>query len=71
MENDAVVAANLAVLEEKGWVVLPGALSPEETESCRVALNQARANGWEEGLNRVGNMWFDCLPRCPRSLRPW
>jgi hypothetical protein len=55
------VAANLATFEEKGWLLLPGALTPEETEQCRVALNTARANGWEEGLNRVGNMWFDSL----------
>ncbi len=61
MENDDVIAKNLALLEAQGWVVLPGALSPEETERCRVALNAARANGWEEGLNAVGNMWFDCL----------
>lgn len=52
---------HLAELEEKGYVVIPKALTPEEIEECRVALNQARANGWEEGLNHVGNMWFDSL----------
>lgn len=58
---DSIVAQQLEALEEKGYVLIPGALSPEETESCRLALNQARANGWEEGLNSVGNMWFDHL----------
>jgi len=46
-----------------------------------MALNEARANGWEEGLNHVGNMWFDSLlERMPevfaslvahRSVRPY
>ena len=48
-------------LEEHGYVIVPGALPPDEVERCRTSLNQARANGWEEGLNAVGNMWFDCL----------
>ena len=68
---DATVAANLATFEEKGWVLIPGALSPEETECCRTALNTARANGWEEGLNHVGNMWFDSLlDRMPDVFAP-
>lgn len=65
------VASNLATFEEKGWLLLPGALTPEETEQCRVSLNTARANGWEEGLNRVGNMWFDSLlERMPEVFSP-
>ena len=58
-------------LEEKGYAIVPGALSPQEVESCRTALNQARANGWEEGLNQVGNMWFDSLlERMPEVFAP-
>ena len=57
--------------ETHGFVVIPGALSKAETEACRQALNQARANGWEEGLNHVGNMWFDCLiDRMPEVFAP-
>src|SRR5579862_6681936 len=66
-----IIDAQLAELEEKGYVLLSGALSREETERCRVALNQARANGWEEGLNHVGNMWFDSLlDRMPDVFGP-
>jgi hypothetical protein len=68
---DEAVAKNLAVFEEKGWILIPGALTPEETERCRIALNTARANGWEEGLNHVGNMWFDSLlDRMPEVFAP-
>ena len=58
-------------LEEHGYAVIPGALTPEEVERCRTALNEARANGWEEGLNHVGNMWFDSLlERMPEVFAP-
>ena len=58
-------------LEEHGYAIIPGALSPEEVEQCRTALNQARANGWEQGLNQVGNMWFDSLlERMPQTFAP-
>lgn len=68
---DETIAKNLEIFEEKGWLLIPGALTPEETEHCRVALNEARANGWEEGLNHVGNMWFDSLlDRMPDTFRP-
>ncbi|MFM7319935.1 MAG: phytanoyl-CoA dioxygenase family protein [Armatimonadota bacterium] len=68
---DQTVIDNLNVLERQGWVLLSGALTPEETERCRLALNQARANGWEEGLNHVGNMWFDSLlDRMPETFAP-
>jgi hypothetical protein len=68
---DSKIAAGLETLEENGFVVLAGALTPEEVERCRVALNQARTNGWEEGLNRVGNMWFDSLlERMPEVFQP-
>ncbi|HZO91721.1 MAG TPA: phytanoyl-CoA dioxygenase family protein [Chthonomonadaceae bacterium] len=68
---DSTVAAQLEHLEEKGYVLIPGALSPAEVERCRTAINQARANGWEEGLNHVGNMWFDTLlDRMPEVFGP-
>jgi len=58
-------------LEEHGYAIIPQALSPEEVEACRTALNQARANGWEEGLNEVGNMWFDTmLEKMPETFAP-
>ncbi len=68
---DERLAAQLETLEEKGYVLISGALSPEEVELCRTSLNQARANGWEEGLNHVGNMWFDSLlERMPEVFGP-
>src|SRR5436309_7539401 len=48
-------------LDRDGFLLIEGALSPEETERCRVRLNRAREMGWQEGLNEVGNMWFDHL----------
>lgn len=68
---DSAILEGLEAFERDGYLMLPGALTPEETERCRVALNQARANGWEEGLNHVGNMWFDSLlDRMPEVFRP-
>ncbi len=68
---NAGVAQQLEELEEKGYVLIPGALTPEEVERCRISLNQARANGWEEGLNAVGNMWFDrLLDQMPDVFQP-
>ena len=48
-------------LESEGFVVIEKALSDEETERIRSRLNHAREQRWEEGLNAVGNMWFDSL----------
>jgi hypothetical protein len=63
--------AQLASFEANGYLLIPGALTRDETEKCRSALNQARSNGWEEGLNHVGNMWFDCLlDRMSETFRP-
>lgn len=68
---EEAIRRNLDILEAQGWVLLPGALAPEETERCRRALDEARANGWEEGLNHVGNMWFDSLlDRMPDIFAP-
>jgi len=34
-------------------------------------VNEARTNGWQEGLNAVGNMWFDSLlDRMPETFAP-
>ena len=51
----------LAQLQQEGFVLIEGALSPDETEHIRQRINYARKKGWEEGLNAVGNMWFDTL----------
>ena len=65
------IQEQLDTLEDQGFVLIPKALSVEEVESCRVSLNLARANGWEEGLNHVGNMWFDSLQeRMPEVFNP-
>jgi ectoine hydroxylase-related dioxygenase (phytanoyl-CoA dioxygenase family) len=58
-------------LERDGYVLIEGALSPEETERCRLRLNHAREQGWQEGLNAVGNMWFDrLLQQDPETFAP-
>lgn len=65
------VTEQLAHLEEKGYALIPGALTPAEVERYRTAINDARANDWEEGLNAVGNMWFDrLLEQMPGVLDP-
>jgi hypothetical protein len=65
------IREQLRQLETQGFVVIPGALTPAEVDSCRGALNDARDKGWQEGLNHVGNMWFDCLlERKPDVFRP-
>lgn len=51
----------LEQLERDGFLLIAGALSAEETERCRTRLNHAREMGWQQGLNHVGNMWFDRL----------
>jgi hypothetical protein len=48
-------------LERVGFLLIEGALSPAETEHVRQRIDHARSMGWEEGLNAVGNMWFDSL----------
>lgn len=65
------ICADLERLDEDGFVVVDGALSSEEVQRCRVSLDHARANGWQEGLNLVGNMWFDhLLEQDPDTFRP-
>src|SRR5437879_2292217 len=63
--------ARLDQLDRDGFVLIEGALSPEESERCRVRIIYAREQKWEEGLNEVGNMWFDTLlERDPETFRP-
>ncbi len=58
-------------LQENGFVVIENALGGEETARIRQRINHARAMGWEEGLNEVGNMWFDTLlDREPETFAP-
>ena len=53
--------SRLDQLERDGFILVEGALSREETEQIRQRINYACEMGWEEGLNAVGNMWFDSL----------
>ena len=55
------IDTQLDALEENGFLLIEGALSSTETESARQRIEHARQKGWEEGLNSVGNMWFDSL----------
>ncbi len=55
------LADQLAALERDGFVIIPGALERPEIELFRGRIENARVQGWEEGLNDVGNMWFDSL----------
>ena len=48
-------------LETEGFVTIHGALGPDQTEEVRTHINAAREKGWQDGLNEVGNMWFDSL----------
>ena len=65
------VEAKLDQLEEDGFITVENALTPAETEHVRQRINHARAMGWEEGLNDVGNMWFDSLlDREPDTYAP-
>jgi hypothetical protein len=53
--------ARLDELDREGFLHLPGALSPAEVTRIRARIEYAREQGWQEGLNPVGNMWFDHL----------
>ena len=58
-------------LETQGFVTIPAALHPDQVEDIRLHINAAREKGWEEGLNAVGNMWFDSLlDREPETFGP-
>ena len=51
----------LDALERDGFLLIEGALSSEETSTVRDRIFYAKQQGWQEGLNAVGNMWFDTL----------
>jgi len=55
------INSQLDALEKDGFLLVEGALTPDEVEHTRQRINHARQMGWEEGLNAVGNMWFDSL----------
>lgn len=58
-------------LEADGFLVVEAALSSDEVRQVRTRVNHARNMGWEEGLNAVGNMWFDSLlDREPETFAP-
>lgn len=58
MEN---LEEQLNQLERDGFLLIKNALSPEVTEQVRQRVFHAKDQGWQEGLNSVGNMWFDTL----------
>ena len=65
------VEDKLDKLERDGYLLVEGALTLDETEHIRQRINYARQQGWEEGLNSVGNMWFDTLlDREPETYQP-
>ncbi len=66
------VDAQLDRLDRDGYLLIEGALDPAEVERARTRLNHAREQGWQEGLNAVGNMWFDrLLDLDPDTFRPF
>ena len=63
--------SQLDQLEQDGFLLIEGALCPNEITQIRQRIEHARAMGWEEGLNEVGNMWFDSLlDREPDNFGP-
>ena len=71
MDNVNDVGDKLDQLERDGYLLVEGALTPNETEHIRQRINYARQLGWEEGLNSVGNMWVDTLlDREPETYQP-
>jgi hypothetical protein len=67
----ADLQGRLDELESEGFVLVEGALSSDETAHIRSRVQVARELGWEDGLNQVGNMWFDSLlDREPDTYAP-
>ena len=67
----AAIASQLDPLEADGFLLVAGALSSDEVEHLRQRINNAREQGCVEGLNAVGNMWFDSLlDREPENYAP-
>jgi len=55
------IESKLDQMECDGYLHIKGALTPDETELVRSSIFDAKDKRWEEGLNTVGNMWFDTL----------
>ena len=65
------IEARLDELDRDGFLIVEGALETDELERVRKRVDHAREMGWEEGLNAVGNMWFDSLlDREPETFGP-
>ena len=65
------IERQLDQLERDGYLVIEGALSAADTQAIARRLDHARSQGWEDGLNQVGNMWFDTLlDREPDTFAP-
>ena len=58
---NSAIESQLDQFEEDGFFLVEGALAPDEVEHLRQRINHAREQDWEDGLNAVGNMWFDSL----------
>ena len=70
MQHEAV-EQTLNHLEEHGFAVVRNALGMKTIGVVQQAIDDARANQWEDGLNAVGNMWFDSLlARMPDVFEP-
>ena len=50
------IERQLDQLERDGYLVIEGALSAADTQAIARRLNHERSQGWEDGLNQVGNM---------------
>ena len=61
MDTNQKMGKQLQQLERDGFLLIKGALPAEETEHTRQRINYARQQGWDDGLNAVGNMKFDTL----------
>ncbi|MBA3469703.1 MAG: phytanoyl-CoA dioxygenase family protein [Herpetosiphonaceae bacterium] len=69
--NHDDVAAKLDQLERDGFLVISGALSPEEVQQSIEGLNNARRQGWQGAVSEVGSLWFDSLlDKDPQTFRP-
>lgn len=65
-EDGERVREFLADLDANGFVVIKGALPPDQVEQLRAGLKGARSARWQGGVNEVGTMWFsDLLERDP------
>ncbi len=61
MDTQFDAMPDLDELERQGFLLIEGAITPEVAETTQERIARARENGWEDGYNAVGNMWFDTL----------